>query len=217
MIDGGCEETKAPVVPEEDELEEIFLEDEEFPDCQKEKYVVGFYEDEEILEPLHDRSEYNNWEVNEYLWSYFRFFGSKDMDIVYLCFLLRKKQDEVVAILGKSQPAVSYDMSRIRCQMDFAARLNASIDDFIIFVTDPNNGLSTYDREMLTAFFYTTSIVKTARLLKLKNVTCRSHIATIVGHLRQAGHMEMHELFMYIMSNLNNVKKFVEREECDLK
>lgn len=173
--------------------------------------VAGYYADEPVVEQLYDRSSYSNWEVNEYLWSYFRFFGRKDMDIVYLCFLLRKKQEDVTAILKKSQPAVSYDVSRICRQMDFVMRLNASIDDFIVFITDPENGLNKFDREMLTVFFYTTSIIKTARLLKLKNVTCRSRISTIVGHLRQSGRQDMYELFRFILSNLNNVKKFVER------
>ena len=180
-----------------------------------EKCVVGYYEDEERLEQMPDRSDYSNWEVNEWLWDYFRFFGAKDMDIIYLCFLLRKKQEDVMAILRKSQPAVSYDVSRIGRQIEFVTKMNSCIDDFIVYVTDPGNGMSTRDREILTVFFYTTSIVKTARVLKLKNVTCRSRISTIVNHIKMSGRNDIYEIFQYIMTNLNNVKKKVDKTSID--
>lgn len=195
----------------EGNLPDIFVADEN--EWKREHYVVGYYENEECISALPDRSEYNNWEVNENLWNYFRFLGKKDMDIVYLCFLLKKKQEEVMTILKKTQPAVSYDVTRIKSQMDFIAKLNMSIDDFIEFIVDTNNGLNTYDKEMLVVFFYTTSIVKTARLLKLKNVTCRSHINTIINHLYQMGNNDMYVLFKYIMNNLNSVKKYVKKND----
>ena len=182
-------------------------------DAVKEKYVVGYSIDEPEMSEMASRDNYTNWEVNEYLDNYFRFFGKKDMDIIYLYFLSGKKQEDLVKIFGKTQPAISYDVTRIKEQIQFVVKMEASIDDFVMFIVDDNNQLNTYDREMLTLFFYSTSIVKTSRLMGVGNITCRSHLNTIVNRLLANGYVDMYNLFKYIMNNLNNVKKFVARGE----
>ena len=86
---------------------------------------LGFYDiskkialrDHPVVDVLNDRSGYSNFEISQHLDMYFRFFGAKDMDIVYLYFLSQKKQDEIMRILGKTQPAISYDVTRIKKQM----------------------------------------------------------------------------------------------------
>lgn len=178
------------------------------PDC---KYVAGFLQNEIQIIPAYDRDDYTNWQVNECLDGYFRFFGQKDMDTIYLYFISKKKQEEIMTILGKSQPAVSYDVAKIRQQIDFVIKLLSSIDDFIMFITDPENNMKTSDKQMLTLFFYTTSIAKTARLMGINNISCRSHLNTIVNRLLSRGYNDMYNLFKYIMSNLNHVKKYVAR------
>ena len=191
-------------------FDESELDGEYHPD---EKYVAGYSANEmEITEKV-NRDSYTNWEVNEYLGNYFRFFGQKDMDIIYLYFLSGKKQEDLVRILGKSQPAISFDVTRIKEQIDFVIKLVSSIDDFVMFIVDDDNRLNTYDREMLTLFFYSTSIVKTSRLMGINNITCRSHLNTVVNRLMTNGHVDMYNLFKYIMSNLNNIKKYVSRGE----
>lgn len=192
-----------------DSEEQFFLIN-QHPDC---KYVAGYLENEIQIITANDRDSYTNWEVNEYLDSYFRFFGQKDMDTVYLYFISKKKQEEIMTILGKSQPAVSYDVSKIREQIDFIVKIISSVDDFIMFITDPENKMKTSDKEMLTLFFYTTSIAKTARLMGINNISCRSHLNTIVNKLLSRGYNDMYNLFKYIMNNLNYVKKYVARND----
>jgi ribosomal protein L30/L7E len=63
---------------------------------------------------------------------------------------------------------------------------------------------------MLVLFFYTTSISKTARLLGINNITCRSHLWTIVNRLLSQGHNDIYNMFKYIMGNLNKIKKYVD-------
>lgn len=191
-------------------FDESELDGEYHPD---ERYVAGYSVNEMEIEEKVNRDSYTNWEVNEYLGNYFRFFGQKDMDIIYLYFLSGKKQEDLVKILRKSQPAISYDVARIKEQIDFVIKLMSSIDDFIMFIVDDDNKLNTYDREMLTLFFYSTSIVKTSRLMGINNITCRSHLNTVVNRLLSNGHVDMYNLFKYIMSNLNNIKKYVPRDE----
>lgn len=191
-------------------FDESELDGEYHPD---ERYVAGYSVNEMEIEEKVNRDSYTNWEVNEYLGNYFRFFGQKDMDIIYLYFLSGKKQEDLVKILRKSQPAISYDVTRIKEQIDFVIKIVSSIDDFIMFIVDDDNKLNTYDREMLTLFFYSTSIVKTSRLMGINNITCRSHLNTVVNRLLSNGHVDMYNLFKYIMSNLNNIKKYVPRDE----
>lgn len=177
--------------------------------------VAGYFENEIQIQPQNDRQDYTNYEVNQCLGNYFRFFSKKDMDIVYLYFLSKKKQEDIMKILKKTQPAVSYDVKRIKNQINFVVRFVSMIDDFIMFITDPQNDMKTYDKQMLVLFFYSTSIVKTARLMGINNITCRSHLNTIVNKLLSNGHTDMYDLFKYIMSNLNNIKKYVPSEKED--
>jgi len=183
--------------------------EEEFYESQ---CVSGYY-DEEEFEVRPSRDEYSNLEIDEHLSCYFNFFGQKDMDINYLYFLSRKRQFDIQKILGKTQPAISYDVTRIKQQMDFVVKMVASIDDFVIFITGNPDGLTTFDKEILTVFFYTTSIIKTARVLKLENRCMRSILNTCVKKLERNGHTEMFELFKYILGNLNNIKKCVVKTE----
>lgn len=219
MDDNPCQLDSELVIDEKEYMGE-FVTDYAFDESEldgeyhpDERYVAGYSANEMEIAEKANRDSYTNWEVNEYLGNYFRFFGQKDMDIIYLYFLSGKKQEDLVKILEKSQPAISYDVTRIKEQIDFVIRLVSSIDDFIMFIVDDDNRLNTYDREMLTLFFYSTSIVKTSRLMGINNVTCRSHLNTVVNRLLSNGHVDMYNLFKYIMSNLNNIKKYVPRGE----
>ena len=217
--DDKCQQDSELVIDEKEYMGE-FVTDYAFDESEldgeyhpDERYVAGYSVNEMEIEEKVNRDSYTNWEVNEYLGNYFRFFGQKDMDIIYLYFLSGKKQEDLVKILRKSQPAISYDVTRIKEQIDFVIKLMSSIDDFIMFIVDDDNKLNTYDREMLTLFFYSTSIVKTSRLMGINNITCRSHLNTVVNRLLSNGHVDMYNLFRYIMSNLNNIKKYVPRDE----
>lgn len=219
MDDNPCQLDSELVIDEKEYMGE-FVTDYAFDESEldgeyhpDERYVAGYSVNEMEIAEKANRDSYTNWEVNEYLGNYFRFFGQKDMDIIYLYFLSGKKQEDLVKILEKSQPAISYDVTRIKEQIDFVIRLVSSIDDFIMFIVDDDNRLNTYDREMLTLFFYSTSIVKTSRLMGINNITCRSHLNTVVNRLLSNGHVDMYNLFKYIMSNLNNIKKYVPRGE----
>ena len=219
MDDDTCQMDSELVIDEKEYMGE-FVTDYAFDESEldgeyhpEERYVAGYSVNEMESEEKVNRDSYTNWEVNEYLGNYFRFFGQKDMDIIYLYFLSGKKQEDLVKILRKSQPAISYDVTRIKEQIDFVIKLMSSIDDFIMFIVDDDNKLNTYDREMLTLFFYSTSIVKTSRLMGINNITCRSHLNTVVNRLLSNGHVDMYNLFKYIMSNLNNIKKYVPRDE----
>lgn len=184
----------------------------EYPEVPKGKVVNGFIENEYEPEQGCDRADFTNYEVSEHLDCYFRFFGAKDMDIIYLYFLSKKRQDELMDILDKTQPAISYDVTRIKNQMDFVTRLIAFLDEFIMFVVDEKTNLTTHEREVLTAFMFSTSIVKTAKILGLNHITCRTHLLNTIDKLNYNGYKREYEFFNYIYNNLNRVKKNLNKE-----
>lgn len=171
------------------------------------KVVHGFLENEQEMMELNDRQAYSNYEISQHLDVYFRFFGKKDMDIVYLYFLSEKKQDDIVKILQKTQPAISYDVTRIKKQMQFVTVMVSFIDTFLLFICDENNKLTTPEKELLTVFFFSTSIIKTSKLLNKNHITCRTHLINTINKLKQYGYDEQYDFFKYMFSNLNKIKK----------
>lgn len=176
------------------------------------KIVHGFLENESEWEYQSDRSSFSNYELCEHLDSHFRLFGKKDMDIILLYFLSKKRQDELMQILEKTQPAISYDVSRIRKQIEYVMRVVEFIDEFIVFIVDENIELNTHEKELLTVFFYSTSIIKTSKILNQNHITCRTHINNTINKLKDLGYIEQYEFFSYMLNNLNKIKKQISVE-----
>lgn len=181
---------------------------EEFSDIPSGKIVHGFLENEEEWDTGYgDRSAYSNYELCEHLDMHFRFFGKKDMDIIYLYFLSKKRQDEIMLLLEKTQPAISYDVTRIKKQIEFVMKIVSFIDDFILFIVDEKTKLTVHEKELLLVFFYSTSIIKTSKILNQNHITCRTHINNTVDKLKELGYIEQYDFFSYILNNLNKIKK----------
>lgn len=189
-------------------MEEYFYDD----DGAGASIVNGFYVDEEPVEIGYDRSYYDNHEIEDHLDIYFRLFGLKDMDIIYLYFLSNKRQHDIKDIVCKTQPAVSYDVNRIRDQMDFVVKVITFMDDFIGFIIDPDNGLELSDRELLLVFFYSTSIVKTSQILGFGQISCRVKILRAIERVKELGYDDIYDILTYIANNLNRIKKSVSDE-----
>ena len=170
--------------------------------------VSGCYENEYTPVVQFDRSSFSNLEIESHLEVYFRLFGRSDIDVIYLYFLSGKRQVDIRKILGKTQPAISYDVNRIRSQMDFVIRVVSMLDDFIIGIISCDE-LSTRERELLTVFFYSTSWVKTARILGVDQQECRVSIIRLVEKLGELGYLELQGCITFIMENLNKIKKVI--------
>lgn len=166
---------------------------------------------EEICESSLDVSNYSKIELQEHLDDYFRFFGKEDMDIVYLYFLSEKRQFDLSEIFEKTQPAISYDVNRLRKQIDFIMYIVSVFDETIDFLSDKNNGLTPKESELLTVFFFSTSFTKTSKITGIQQVTVRCQINRIIENLQKNGNDKIFEVFNYINSNLNKVKKTVEK------
>lgn len=197
---------------EEEDNSFVELTEENFYEDLDASIVAGYYEEEEEIEEYSDRTYYDNQEIDDHLDIYFRLFGLKDMDMIYLYFLSEKRQQDIKNITQKTQPAVSYDVSRIKKQMDFVINIISSFDEFIAFIIRPDNGLKKFERELLLVFFYSTSIVKTSKILGFGQISCRVKILRAIKRVKELGHEKMYELLDYIAKNLNKIKKSVSDE-----
>lgn len=173
----------------------------------EEKVVHGFFQNEELIQEGYSRQDYSNLQIQDHLDLYFRLFGKSDLDIIYLYFLSNKKQHEIKSILDKTQPAVSYDVNRIKNQMQFVIKMIQKQDDFVLFIINENNGLTLKERELLLVFFYSTSLVKTSKILGQNQITCRTRIRKAIEKLKEIGETDMYLFFCYILENLNVIKK----------
>lgn len=183
------------------------MNDEFYIDREEQHIVNGFLENEADIETGYSYDSYDNCQIEDHLNVYFRLFSKSDLDIIYLYYLSNKKQHEIKDMLEKTQPAISYDVTRIKQQIEFVVRIVAKIDDFVMFIVDEKNGLTLKERELLLVFFYSTSIVKTSIILKQNQITCRTRIRKAIQRLKQLGYTEMFDFFCYILDNLNKIKK----------
>lgn len=173
----------------------------------QQKVVSGYLQQQMQIQQGFSRQNYYNYEIQDHLDVYFRLFGKNDLDIIYLYFLSNKKQNDITEILQKTQPAISYDVTRIKQQIQFVIRIVQKQDQFIIFITDEQLKLNLSERQLLLVFFYSTSIVKTSKILNQNQITCRTRIRKAIQKLSYYGYNQMYEFFCYVLQNLNKIKK----------
>lgn len=178
-------------------------------DLFKDYIEAGYYVAEPIVEAIPDASDYAKEEIAEMLEPYFRFFSKEDLDLIYLNFMGKKTQVDLRVFFDKSQPAICTNAYRIRETAEVVARLGGALDEFCEFLADPDLRLDYRDRNILTVFFYSTSITKTAQLLGITPMLCRARVEKAVERLKGLGHDSIYSYFQYILENLNKVKKEV--------
>ena len=152
---------------------------------------------------------YSNFEIQDHLDEYFRFFGAVDTDIIYMYFIANKRQNDLSILFDKTQPAISYDVNRLKEQVEFVMYMVSVFDIVIDFLKDEKNGLSTYEVDLMLAFFFSTSFIKTAKIMNAQQVTIRCQVNKTIDKLKSLGHEEIYQIFQKINCNLNKVKKNV--------
>ena len=182
---------------------------EEVSDYVNEKVVAGLYENEVELQPLCTADDYSPEEIEDRLNAYFRYFSKSDMDLIYMNFIGDKTQVDLQEIFHKTQPAISCTSDRIKRQIGVVVKIQNVMDEFISFITDPNLKIPYRDKNILLVFFYSTSIIKTGRIIGINPMLCRARIDSALKLLKSYGHRRIYEYFSYILENLNKVKKDV--------
>lgn len=181
--------------------------DEDIAAIVNEKIVCGIYENEIELETLCTADSYSSEEIEECLKNYFRFFSKADMDLIYMNFIGNKTQIDLQNVFHKTQPAISCTSDRIKEQIDVIVKIQNVIDEFIEFITNPKIKITNRDRNILLVFFYSTSIAKTAQIIGINPMICRTRIDSAIENLLKEGHEKIYSHFKFLLDNLNKVKK----------
>ena len=142
----------------------------------------------------------------------FKFLNKKDRDILYLIFVTRLKQNSVQKILDRSQPSLCYDIKRIKKRLQFIYYLLSVFDLYLDFIKNKSQKYDDESLAILTLMFYTTSLTHTANILNQPQIKIRYKFEKAIKQLEINQDWEMYEIFSYIRSNLNIIKRFYKED-----
>jgi len=140
----------------------------------------------------------------------FGFLNSKDKDILFLIFVSRKKQKDVQAITGRSQPSLCYDIKRIRKRLKFIFYLQPMLDRYAEYLAGREAGDDRFKEDetaVMTLMLYTSSYTLAAKLLGKSQVNVRYVFRRCLKKLKSLKMWPLYELYSIICGNLNIVRR----------
>jgi hypothetical protein len=143
------------------------------------------------------------------------FLNNKDRDILFLTFINGKAQTDIMQLLKRSQPSLSYDIKRIRERVGFICKLLSYFNDFMTFLSSEQARQMPSEQVMvLTLMYFTTSFSQAARITGLKPTRIRYVFDKLVNDtpncqapIKQLDEPRLTELFTHIRQNLNAVRR----------
>lgn len=179
--------------------------------------IAGFYADEEELTVLPNFADFAIEEIEEILTPYFHFYNNEEKDIIYLNLINGKTQTDLTKLFGKTQPALCSDVRRIKKEAQVIKVLKILSSMTLNFLADDELPITNQDRNLLTAFAYTMSIVKTSKVVGINSTLCRTRIEAAVKNIADLGNKRVYDYFCYILKHLNLIKKNLMEEIANSK
>lgn len=162
---------------------------------------------EVMQEQGYDSTNYSTVELCDHLDVFLNFFGKEDRDIVYMFFVLKKKQNDIADILNKTQPQISYDTNRIKNQVDYVVFLISVVDRFLMYIEESNE-LNEEDRNILLTMFFSSSYTQSSKILDINKITLRNKFLKILDRIKNEDE-EIWKILDRVSKNLNKIKKHV--------
>ena len=158
--------------------------------------------DQEIL----DVTEYYDvGEIKDNIHDILRFLNYYDLDLIYLTFLAKKRQVDLARILDQTQPSISYNLSRIRKQIEFVYYFLANLDNVINYLRETED-FTLKEKEMLLVFFYSLTPTQASIIFKMHPITYKNKLRVILDKLRESN-FEIYTIFDNIYKNFDKIKK----------
>lgn len=148
---------------------------------------------------------YDVGELKDNIHDILRFLNYYDLDLIYLTFLAKKKQVDLAKILDQTQPSISYNLSRIRRQIEFVYFFLANIDNVINYLRTTED-FTLLQKQMLLVFFYSLTPTKASQVFKMHPITFKNKLAILLDKL-VVKNKQLYQVFDYIYSNFNKIKK----------
>ena len=134
-----------------------------------------------------------------------RFLNYYDLDLIYLTFLAKKKQVDLARILDQTQPSISYNLSRIRRQIQFVYFFLANIDNVVNFLRETKD-FDLLQKQMLLVFFYSLTPTKASQVFNMHPITFKNKLGILLQKLKSIN-VQLYQIFDYIYRNFNKIKK----------
>lgn len=141
-----------------------------------------------------------------YLSDIFNFLNNKDKDILYLIFISGKTQTDLVRILHRSQPSLSYDIKKIKDRVRFICYLHSQFNLFVDWLKRASDHFTPEEIMVLTLMYYTTSFSQSSRVSQLKPTRIRYIFDKSLNRLEEVDPL-VYEFFSNIRNNLNVVRR----------
>jgi hypothetical protein len=141
------------------------------------------------------------------LTSILNFLNNKDKDILFLIFISDKTQTDIVHILRRSQPSLSYDIGRIKKRIRFICYLHSFFPQFIEWLTQRSGHYNSEQVMVFTMMYFTTSFSQSSRVSGLKPTRIRYIFDKTLIQFKNDGEEEMFTLFSHIRKHLNTVRR----------
>lgn len=130
----------------------------------------------------------------------------READFVDLYYFRQKRQTDIAAIFGVSQPTVCYRLQRAAERIRFLLKL-PSFDETTArpiiesVLADPT------DVEILFRMYETTCQSEVAKTMKVSQGFVRHRFIRSISRLRNAGHVDLADLFDVVGANLNILRE----------
>lgn len=131
-------------------------------------------------------SSVEDYELNEqyaHMIDIIRFINFHDRDIIYLSFVTHKNQCNIASLLEKTQPAISYDINRLKQKINNVFDFLSVVDTVLNFIKYDSKALTNEDCNLLLLMLYCSSITKVATVLKRHPITCKSRFDKVIRYL----------------------------------
>lgn len=136
------------------------------------------------------------------------FLNNKDKDILFLIFISGKTQTDLVRLINRSQPSISYDINKIKERIQFICELHNSFDMFTVWLQNHSGGFKAEQVMILSLMYFTSSFSQSARVLKLKPTRVRYVFDKTLKEMGdEEEHHEIKDLFLKIRNNLNKLRR----------
>ena len=148
---------------------------------------------------------YDVGQIKDNIHDILRFLNYYDLDLIYLTYLAKKKQVDLAKLLDQTQPSISYNLNRIKRQVQYVYFFLANLDSVVNYLRQTNS-FTLQQKEMLLVFFYSLTPTKAAYVFGMHPITYKNKLHGIIERLKQQN-QQIYNIFENIIKNFNKIKK----------